>query len=185
MSKIVSVGRRRWVTGLAVTGGILELAVLLVILIPVVPPSLMHSAGVDRVNPDMANMIGWPQMVDQVGAVYNSLPTEERANTAILASIDGQAGALDIYGGPMHLPQAISPHLNFWYWKPTHVDATTLVTVGYEPSDLAFLCGTITRAATVTIPYAIVNLNQGTPILVCTNLREPIDVAWPALRNFG
>jgi hypothetical protein len=59
------------------------------------------------------------------------------------------------------------------------------VTVGYEPSELAFLCGTVTRAGTVTIPDSIANLNQGTPILICTNLRESINAAWPALRNFS
>jgi hypothetical protein len=145
----------------------------------------MHRTGVDKVNPDFANTVGWPEMTEQVGAVYNGLPPAQRSRTAILTSIDGQAGAIDIYGGRDQLPQAISPHLNFWFWKPAHVDATTLVTVGYEPSQLTFLCGTITPAGTVTIPYSISNLNQGTPILVCTNLREPVDAAWPALRNFS
>jgi hypothetical protein len=28
-------------------------------------------------------------------------------------------------------------------------------------------------------------LNQGAPILVCTNLRESINEAWPSLRNFS
>ena len=120
-----------------------------------------------------------------VGAVYNALPPAQRAHTAILASIDGEAGAVDIYGPREHLPQAISPHLNFWYWKPANLHATTLVTVGYNPSDLAFLCGTMTRAGTVTFRDALVNLEQGAPILVCTNLRESINAAWPSLRNFS
>ena len=113
------------------------------------------------------------------------LPAAQRAHAAILTSIDGAAGAIDIYGPREHLPQAISPHLNFWYWKPAHLGATTLVTVGYSPSDLAFLCGSVTRAGTVTVPYSIVNREQGAPILVCTNLRESIDGAWPRLKNFS
>jgi len=35
------------------------------------------------------------------------------------------------------------------------------------------------------VPYSISNLEQGAPILVCTNLRESIDVAWRTLRNFS
>ena len=35
------------------------------------------------------------------------------------------------------------------------------------------------------VPYSIGNLEQGTPLLVCTNLRESIDVAWRTLRNFS
>jgi hypothetical protein len=183
--RIVSLARRRWVFGLVIAGGVLEAAVLLVILLPVIPASSMHAYGVDKTNPDFANTAGWPEMVQQVGAVYNALPPSQRVTTSILTSIDGQAGAIDIYGGREHLPEAISPHLSFWYWKPANLDATTLVTVGYQPSELEFLCGTITRAGTVSIPYSIDNLNQGAPILVCTNLRESINAAWPALRNFS
>ena len=171
--------------GLVVAGGLLEIAVLVTILLPVVPTSSLHTLGVDKVNPDFANTAGWPEMTAQVGAVYNALPPQQRATAVILTSIDGQAAAIDIYGASEHLPQAISPHLNFWYWKPANLDATTLVTVGYNPSDLAFLCGTITPAGFVTIPDSIVNLNQGAPILVCTDLRESINAAWPALRNFS
>jgi len=185
VGRIASAGRRGWARGAMVAAGLLEVAVLVTIILPVIPPSSMHRLGIDTTNPDFANTVGWPEMTSQVGAVYNSLPPQQRAKAAILTSIDGQAAAIDLYGGGEHLPQAISPHLNFWYWKPANLDATTLVTVGYEPSDLAFLCGTITSAGTVTIPYSIDNLNQGTPILVCTNLKESINAAWPALRNFS
>jgi hypothetical protein len=185
VGRIVSPTRRRWVAGLAVAGGLLQVAVLSPAILPVIPTSSLHRYGIDKLNPDFANTAGWPEMTAQVGAVYNGLPASQRAGTAILTSIDGQAGAIDIYGGSEHLPQAISPHLSFWYWKPADLDPTTLVTVGYSPSDLSFLCGTVTRAGTVTIPYSLVNLNQGTPILVCTELRESIRAAWPRLRNFS
>jgi hypothetical protein len=185
VGRIVSRRRRRWAVGLVTAGGLLEVALLLRLILPVVPPSSLHTLGIDKLNPDYANTVGWPELTAQVGAVYNALPARQRATTAIFTSIDGAAGAIDIYGGREHLPQAISPHLNFWYWKPANLDATTLVTVGYNPSDLTFLCGTITRAGTVTFPDAIVNLEQGAPILVCTNLRESINAAWPSLRNFS
>ena len=168
-----------------VAAGALEAVVLSPIILPLVPPSAMHRTGIDKINPDFANSYGWTQMTEQVGAVYNALPPDQRAHAAILTSADGQAGAIDIYGGTEHLPQAISPHLSFWYWKPVGLDPTTIVSVGYAPGDLSFLCGSINRAGTVTIPYSIDNLNQGAPILVCTDLREPLDQAWPTLRNFS
>ena len=183
--RIGSTTRRRWAIGVVMVAGLLEVAVLGTILLPVIPTSSMHKYGVDKTNPDFAATAGWPELAAQVGAVYNALPAAQRANAAILTSIDGEAGAIDIYGGGENLPQAISPHLTFWYWKPTHVDATTLVTVGYNPSDLAFLCGSITPAGSVTTPDSIINLESGAPILVCTNLKESVDAAWPRLRNFS
>jgi 4-amino-4-deoxy-L-arabinose transferase-like glycosyltransferase len=185
LGRIASRAQRRWVAGLALAAGLIEALLLSPILLPVVPPSSMHRLGIDKLNPDSANTVGWPGFASQVGAVYNALPAAQRAHTAILTSIDGEAGAIDIYGPREHLPQAISPHLNFWYWKPAHLDATTLVTAGYSRRDLAFLCGSVTRARTVTVPYSIVNLEQGAPILVCTNLRESINAAWPRLKNFS
>ena len=177
--------RRRWAVGLVVAGGVIQAGIVLPIILPVVPPASMHQLRIDAMNPDFANTVGWPEMAAQVGAVYNGLPAAERARTAILAAIDGQAGAIDVYGPRDHLPPAISPHLSYWYWKPPGLQPTTLVTVGYAAGELAFLCGSITRAGTVVIPYAVDNLSQGSPILVCTDLRESLDAAWPALRNFS
>ncbi|HYM65966.1 MAG TPA: glycosyltransferase family 39 protein, partial [Patescibacteria group bacterium] len=110
--RLLSQTRRRWVVGLVTAGGILEIAVLGVIILPIVPASSMHRYGIDRTNPDFANTVGWQDMTEQVGAVYNALPSAQRSSAAILTSIDGQAGAIDIYGGSEHLPEAISPHLS-------------------------------------------------------------------------
>ena len=93
-----------------------------------------HRDGVDQVVPGKANPVGWAERQAQVGAGWNALPPEQRAKTAILSGMDGQAGAIEIYGSNEHLPQAISSHLNFWFWKPANLDATTLVTVGYHSS---------------------------------------------------
>jgi len=185
VGRIARAPRRHWAVGGVVIAGALEAVLLSPIILPLVPPSAMHRTGIDKLNADFANTYGWSQMTEQVGAVYNALPPDQRAHAAILASIDGQAAAIDIYGGAEKLPQAISPHLTFWYWKPVGLDPTTLVTVGYAPGDLRFLCGTIVRAGAVMIPYSIDNLNQGAPILVCTDLHEPLDAAWSTLRNFS
>jgi hypothetical protein len=124
-------------------------------------------------------------MASQVAAVYNALPLSQRATASILTNNYGEAGAIDIYGGRDRLPQAISPHLTFWYWKRANLDATSLVTVGFNPGDIAFFCGTVTRAGTVRMPDSVVNQEAGTPILVCTHLRESINAAWPSLRSFN
>ncbi|MGI8827858.1 MAG: hypothetical protein ACR2JC_19955 [Chloroflexota bacterium] len=79
-----------------------------------IPATSLHKSGIDKVNPDFANTVGWPDMTAQVGAVYNALPAAQRATTSILTSIDGEAGAIDIYGSSQHFPHAISPHLTFW-----------------------------------------------------------------------
>jgi 4-amino-4-deoxy-L-arabinose transferase-like glycosyltransferase len=185
VGRIASARRRQWVTAAVVAGGVTQIAVLVPFALPLIPQSALHSTRLDTLRTDFADTVGWPQLAAQVGAVYEALPAPQRAAAAILASNYGEAGAIDIYGGPSGLPQALSAHLTFWYWKPSHVHATTLVTVGFEPADLRFLCGDVTRAAAVTIPDSVSNQEQGTPILVCSKLRESLDAAWLSLRAFS
>ncbi len=185
VGRIVSLTRRRRVTGLVIGGAFVQLAVLLPVILPVVPTSSLHTFNLDKLRQDFADTVGWPELASQVAAVYDALPASQRSTASILANNYGEAGAIDIYGGRNHLPQAISAHLTLWYWKPANLDPSTVVTVGFNPPDIAFFCGTITRAGTVRMPDSVVNQEAGTPILVCTHLRESIDAAWPSLRSFN
>ena len=46
-------------------------------------------------------------MVRETARVYNALPPEERARTAIFANDYGEAGAIDYFGPRYGLPKAI------------------------------------------------------------------------------
>ena len=59
---------------------------------------------------------GWQEMVEGVANVYQSLPPEQRAQTAILAGNYGEAGAIDFFGPHLGLPKAISAHQNYYFW---------------------------------------------------------------------
>ena len=63
-----------------------------------------------------ADEFGWPEMVATVAGVYDSLPPDERAETAILAGNYGGAGAIYFFGPHYGLPKAISAHQNYYYW---------------------------------------------------------------------
>ena len=64
---------------------------------------------------DFAEQIGWQEFVQHVAKIYHSLPAGERARTAILANNYGEAGAIDLYGPALGLPQAISRTNSYWY----------------------------------------------------------------------
>jgi Dolichyl-phosphate-mannose-protein mannosyltransferase len=182
----ISVGRRRrQVVAAVVAASLLETALLIRFAVPLVATASLHSSGLDKLRQDFADTVGWPELSAQVDAAFSALPAERGGSTAILAANYGEAGAIDIYGLGRGAPQALSPQLSFWYWKPDHVSATTLLTVGYSPGDLGFLCGHVARVGMVVIPDAVDNQEQGTPILVCSDLRETLDQAWPALKRFN
>ncbi len=79
-----------------------------------------------------ADEFGWPEMVEKVARVYNSLPPAERARTAIFANGWGEAAAVDFYGPRYGLPRAISKHNNYWLWGPRDYTGDIVIVLGSD-----------------------------------------------------
>ena len=88
-------------------------------------------------------------------------PASERATTVIVSSDYGVAGRCRSIGNSRLLPASFSPQLSDYYWLPTHLGATDALMVGYAPSDVAWMCTSATVVAHLTVPYHVVNLEQG------------------------
>jgi len=80
------------------------------------PASETHKLG--PLPQNYASEFGWPEMVATVARVYNSLPPDVRAKTAIFVQNFGQAGAIDLFGPKYGLPRAISGHQSYFFWGP-------------------------------------------------------------------
>jgi malate dehydrogenase (oxaloacetate-decarboxylating) len=65
-----------------------------------------------------ADQFGWKEMAQVVADAYYKLPPDERKSCAIYGQNYGQAGAIDLFGAKMGLPNAISGHQNYFYWGP-------------------------------------------------------------------
>jgi hypothetical protein len=70
-----------------------------------------------------------------VSGVYQRLPPEARARTALFAQNYGEAGALDWLGRTHGLPSARSGHNNYYLWGPGDEPENVLV-VGGRLEDL-------------------------------------------------
>ena len=71
------------------------------------PASETHKLG--PLPQNYASQFGWPEMVATVTRVYNSLPPDVRAKTAIFVQNYGQAGAIDLFGGRIEVPTIAQP----------------------------------------------------------------------------
>lgn len=181
------VEHRRLRSGLAIavaTAGLLGAVALAGDILPITPASRLHATGLDTANTDLASTVGWISITQQLTAIYQALPPSERDTTVIVSSDYGVAGALQIYGNSKLLPDSFSPQLSDYFWIPTHLAAAHGLMVGYEPSDVASMCTSPTVIAHLTVPYHVVNLEQGAPVTLC-NLRAPLPQLWRRLRNFS
>lgn len=167
-----------------IVASVLGCGVLLQITLPITPPDRFHATGLDSKVPDLANTIGWPEITQQMIAIYGVLSPKDRSTTVIVTSDYGVTGALDIYAAPDALPASFSPQLSDYYWLPSHVTATKVLMVGYAPSDVAWMCTSATVVAHLRVPYQVMNLEQGAPVTYC-DLAAPLPSLWPRLRNFS
>ena len=70
------------------------------------------------------------------GAVYNSLPPDVRAKTAIFGQNYGQAGAIDLFGPKYGLPPAISGHQSYFLWGPRGYTGESVIVMAGRQEDL-------------------------------------------------
>jgi hypothetical protein len=133
--------------------------------------------------PDWADMHGWPELTATVARVYRSLPSSQRAHTAILASNYGEAAALDFFGPQYGLPPALSGHNQFWLWGTRGYSGDVLIDVNGDCRHDAHLFKTarvVTRFSNRWVRPSENNL----PIALCTGINEPLAAYWPQMRNY-
>jgi hypothetical protein len=132
----------------------------------------------------LADRFGWPEMAEAVAKVYNGLPVDERAKTAIFGSDYGQAGAIDYYGPRLGLPKAISGHVNYWYWGPREYTGEEMIVLGSTRERLERSFNKVEAKGEVGHQYAMAQ--EHFTIYLC---REPkrgnLAQAWPAVKNWN
>ena len=95
----------------------------------------------------------------------------------MLAQNYGEAGALALYGPAWGLPDPLSGHLSWQYWRPAALPQRWAVLVGFEPGDLRRLCVRWHITARIRNRYALANEELGRPIAIC-HLRAPLGSLW-------
>ena len=123
----------------------------------------------------IADQFGWPEMVSEVAAIYNSLPSDERAKTGIWAGNYGEAGAINEFGPRYGLPRAWSRHQNHWYWGPPPQVFKNLIVVQWSLEDVRDNC-TSFQAFEHYQRFGMAEEN--TPMYLCRDVNFDIQKIW-------
>jgi hypothetical protein len=130
-----------------------------------------------------ADQFGWPELVDQVARAYNSIPLAERSRTAILTGNYGEAGAIDLFGAKYGLPEAISGHQTYYYWGTHGFGGDNLITLQYDPEDLAEMCTSFEKVAVHFEAWGMAEENHA--IYLCRGLKKPFAEMWPDQKHWN
>jgi 4-amino-4-deoxy-L-arabinose transferase-like glycosyltransferase len=155
---------------------VLVLAVAAPLVVPVRTTAGMVQSGIWK-NTFYKDEIGWPALVAQTARAWRSLPAAQRSRAVILAENYGEAGALAHFGPAYGLPQPLSGHLSWQYWRPARLPQRLALTVGYSLGSLRSLCTRFRRLARIDNRWRLDNQERGRVIALC-RLTRPLGALW-------
>jgi hypothetical protein len=127
-----------------------------------------------------ADQFGWPELAATIAGVYNRLPPDVRAKTAIFGRSYSQAGAIDLFGPKYGLPPAISGHQSYYLWGPRGYTGESVIVMGGNPVDLAGLFTSVEKVARVEHPYSMPD--QQFDVYYCRGMKMALSDYWPKVK---
>jgi hypothetical protein len=154
--------------------------------LPIAPPGSVWWQAADKTNGGNFNEeMGWPELVETVAGIRDTLPIEDRSRLGILAADSGQAGAINLYGPAFGLPKAICGTNSHWYRGYGDPPPDTLIVVGM-PRLIERAFASCKIVGHVSNRYGVRNSTiPNTEIFVCHGLRLPWPSFWQKLRSYG
>ncbi|HTL97505.1 MAG TPA: glycosyltransferase family 39 protein [Holophagaceae bacterium] len=138
-----------------------------------------HEGALDQ---RLGDQIGWPEMAQEVARVYQALPPEERAKTAIYAANYGEAGAINQFGPALGLPEALCAHQAHSLWGTPAFDGDTIIALGCSRKGLEEEFRSVELAAEHHSDWGMGEENG--PIYLCRGVKTPLKELWPSLKHW-
>jgi hypothetical protein len=157
------------------------------IVLPIAPPGSLLWRFADKANGGNFNEeIGWPELVETIASIRDSLPVEEQSRLGILAGDSGQAGAINLYGPALGLPRAICGMNSHWLRGYGNPPPETVIVVGMSRDFAQSAFESCQIAGHVINRFGIANgAIRGTDIFVCHRLRQPWPLFWQGFQHYG
>jgi hypothetical protein len=129
-----------------------------------------------------ADQFGWEDIAVAVARVYNALPPDIRARTAIYGESYGHCGAIDLFGPRYGLPPSIGGHQNYYLWGPREYTGESMIIMGESLESLAPKFASVEKVGRVEHPYAMPY--NHIDIFYCRGLKRPLGDVWPQVKHW-
>jgi hypothetical protein len=120
--------------------------------------------------------------LQHIPRVYNNLPPEVRAKTAIFGQNYGQADVIDLFGPKYGLPLAISGHQSCFLWGPRGYTGESVIVMAGRQQDLESRFADVQKVASVYHPYSMPY--EHFDVFYCRGLKWPLEENWPQVKNW-
>jgi 4-amino-4-deoxy-L-arabinose transferase-like glycosyltransferase len=166
---------------------LLTIAVAAAYFVPIAPVDSRWARRVFTINDDFREQIGWPELVQSVAGIRDSLALSDRSRLAVLAGNYGEAGAINFYGPDYGLPAAISGTNSFWARGYGDQPPETVILIGFSREFGERLFESCELAGKISNPYNVRNeeTTDHPDIFVCRHLRQSWPQFWKNFRRYG
>ena len=157
-----------------------------VVTLPVAPINSPLWNATSNISDLPREMVGWPELVEQVAGIYQALPPEQRARAGIVAGNYGEAGALDLYGPAygLHDPSAAATACGARLWRS--IAEETVILVGLDRAHAERLFQVVSPFGQVKNRYGVKNEESEyhNTLYVCGAPWRPWPELWPDMQWF-
>lgn len=183
----MSHGRAMAIRAAAYAALALHTCVVIAFFMPVAPLGTKWWQMAADVQGDHREELGWPELVQEVARIRDSLPPEQRERLAILGTNYGEAGAINLYGPQYGLPNAISGVNSFYVRGYGTPDPQTVIILGLSKRYMNEQFQDCRLAGHTPNPYNVTNEETGDhpDIFVCGPPKAGWKEFWSDFRYFG
>jgi hypothetical protein len=146
-------------------------------------PSKTEVAHVGPLPQLFGDQFGWPELIEEIAAIYNAMPEEEKSRTGIFANNYGEAGAINLFGPEHGLPPAICAHQTHSMWGLGDFAGDQLIWLQWQPEWLEDRCTSVEIVGSHHHPWGMAEENR--PISLCRGPTPSLAEQWPDLRNWN
>jgi hypothetical protein len=163
------------------------IAIAIAFTLPVAPVDSHWFQVASAINQDFREEIGWPELVETVAHIRDSLSEGDRAHLGILGVNYGEAGAINLYGPQYGLPRAISGVNSFWYRGYGDPPPDVVIVLGLSRGVAETKFQTCDLAGHVTNRFAVPNeeTTHHPDIFVCRGPRPNWPTLWSHFQYYG
>lgn len=179
-----------WCVSLRLLAWAAVLATIFFAIVYFIPLASVDSAWAQRafkVNDDFREEIGWPELVENLAQIRDSLGPEGRSLFGILAGNYGEAGAISLYGKVYGLPEPICGTNSFWARGYNNPPPKTLIVIGFSRQFGEQYFESCEVVGRITNGHGIANeeTTDHPEILLCRQLRGSWPEFWRKFRRYG
>ncbi|MEV6635923.1 glycosyltransferase family 39 protein [Actinoplanes sp. NPDC051470] len=175
-------GRRRLRTALVGVAVAVSLVLNAINGLAVTPAADLQASGINELNQEAGEQVGWPEFRQAVRAAARTLPPDQRARAVVFASNYAEAAAVELGRG---LPPAYSGHNGYAFWPPPASATGPVILLGFTPGDRASrLFPGCRTAGRVDNGYGLDNDEQGAFLQVCDGPAGGWPAVWPSLIHY-